>query len=63
MEAKTTEIFYLVDEFCDEFYKVNEGHILIKLTVKKIRNGKFILSDSEVIIIYDSFSSETAQEL
>ena len=51
MEAKTTEIFYLVDEFCKEFHKAKEGHIISKSTVKKTRNRKFILSDSEVITI------------
>jgi len=51
MESKTTEIFYLVDEFCKEFYKADEGHVLTQTTVKKTRNRKFVLSDSEVITI------------
>jgi len=50
MEAKSTEIFYLVDEFCNKFYKVKESDILTKSTVKKTRNRRFILSESEVII-------------
>ena len=51
MESKTTEIFYLVDEFCKEFYRAEEGHVLTQTTVKRARNRKFILSDSEVITI------------
>ncbi len=51
MEAKTTKIFYLVDEFCNKFYKVKQGHVLPKTTAKKTRNRKFVLSDSEVITI------------
>jgi len=51
MESKTTEFFYLVDEFCKEFYKAKEGHVLTQTTVKKTRNRKFVLSDSEVITI------------
>jgi len=26
MDANLVEIFYLVDEFCKEFYKTMEGH-------------------------------------
>jgi hypothetical protein len=46
MNSKTTEIFYLVDEFCKEFYKAEEGHVLTQTTVKRTRNREFILSDS-----------------
>ena len=27
MDANLVEIFYLVDEFCKEFYKTMEGHV------------------------------------
>lgn len=51
MESKITEIFFLVDEFCKEFEKAQEGHIISEDTTKKSRNRKFKLSDSEVITI------------
>jgi hypothetical protein len=51
MDSKITEIFYLVDEFCKEFERVKEGHILSEKTSVKRRNRKFTLSDSEVITI------------
>ena len=46
---KITEIFYLVDEFCQEFHKAKEGHILERKAPKKLRNKAFKMSDSEVI--------------
>jgi hypothetical protein len=46
---KITEIFYIVDEFCKEFNKAKEGHILASSSSKKQRNRKFKMSDSEVI--------------
>lgn len=48
---KITEIFYLVDEFCQEFYKAKEGHVLESITSKKKRNRPFKMSDSEVITV------------
>ena len=48
---KITEIFYIIDEFCKEFEKVKEGHVLQKDSIKKARNRKFKLDDSEVITI------------
>lgn len=48
---KITEIFYSIDEFCKEFKRAEEGHILEKTTVKKRRNRPYTLSDSEVITI------------
>ena len=48
---KITEIFYSVDEFCIEFNKAKEGHIISKSTVKKPRNRSCRLSDSEIITI------------
>lgn len=48
---KITEIFCIVDDFCIEFDKVKEGHILDKNDDKKRRNRSFKLSDSEVITI------------
>lgn len=51
MHSKITEIFYLADEFCKEFNKARQGHILNEDTAKKSRKRKFTLSDSEVITI------------
>jgi hypothetical protein len=51
MDHKITEIFYLIDEFCKEFDKVKEGHVLKEKVAKKRRNRKFKMSDSEVITI------------
>ena len=51
MKANLVEIFYLVDEFCKEFDKVMDGHILAKDTGKKSRKRAFRMSDSEVITI------------
>lgn len=48
---KITEIFFSVDEFCKEFDKVKEGHVLSKDSSKNKRNRSFKLSDSEVITI------------
>ena len=52
---KIIEIFYLVDEFCKEFDKAKEGHIIVEKTDIKRRNRKFKLSDSEVITILIMF--------
>jgi len=49
MESKITEIFYLVDEFCKEFNKTRDAFSIS--TVKKKRNRKFIMTESEVITI------------
>ncbi len=48
---KITEIFYVVHEFCNEFDKAMDGHILKKDNEKKHRNRSFNLHDSEVITI------------
>ena len=48
---KLTEIFCIVDDFCIEFNKAKDGHIITKDSEKKARNRKFSLSDSEVITI------------
>ncbi len=48
---KVPEIFYIIDEFCKEFERVKEGHVLQKVTTKKSRNRQFKLVDSEVITI------------
>jgi len=48
---KITEIFCIVDDFCIEFDKVKDGHVLDKNDGKKRRNRSFKLSDSEVITI------------
>jgi hypothetical protein len=55
MDSKITEIFYLVDEFCKEFERNKEGHILAEETCVKRRKRKFTLSDSEVITIVIMF--------
>jgi hypothetical protein len=52
---KITEIFYLVDEFCKEFEKVREGHVLSEKSEIKRRKRRFKLSDSEVITILIMF--------
>jgi len=51
MDANIVDIFYLVDEFCKEFDKATEGHILQKDCSKKSRKRAFRMSDSEVITI------------
>ena len=48
---KITEIFCLIDDFCIEFYKATEGHLLQKESNKKTRNKPCSLCDSEVITI------------
>lgn len=55
MDSKITEIFYLIDEFCKEFERVKEGHLLQTNTAKKSRKRKFKLNDSEVITIITLF--------
>lgn len=51
MNAKITDIFYMVDEFCKEYTKVQEAHLINESITKKKRNRAFTLSDSEVITI------------
>lgn len=51
MIDKITEIFCLIDDFCKEYDKVKEGHILDEKSGKKRRNRRFKMSDSEVITI------------
>jgi hypothetical protein len=51
MGSNIVDIFYLVDEFCKEFDKAKEGHILQKDCDKKSRKRQFRMSDSEVITI------------
>lgn len=55
MSHKITEIFYLIDEFCKEFDRIKEGHILPEQTSKKRRKRKFKMSDSEIITIVTLF--------
>lgn len=43
---KITEIFCLIDDFCQEFDKAKEGHILAHTTLKKSRNRTYKLSYS-----------------
>jgi hypothetical protein len=55
MTDKITEIFFCADEFCKEYYKVMEGHLLTDESSKKKRNKPCRLSDSEVITIMIAF--------
>lgn len=48
---KIIETSCIVDDFCIEFDKVKDGHVLDKDNNKKRRNRSFKLSDSEVIMI------------
>jgi hypothetical protein len=50
-KSKITEIFYIIDEFCQEFEKAKKGHVLDENLSKRKRNRKFKMSDSEVITI------------
>ena len=50
-EDKIIEVFFFIDEFCQDFQEVIRGHILPKDTSKKHRNKPCGLSDSEVITI------------
>jgi len=51
MDHKITELFYFIDEFCKEFERVKEGHILREEVTKKHRNRKYAMNDSEEITI------------
>ena len=42
MNHKITELFYFIDEFCKEFERVKEGHILSDEVTKKYRNRKYL---------------------
>lgn len=53
--ANLVEIYYLADEFCKEFNKVMEGHLLSNKSGKKQRNRKFKLNDAEVMTILIAF--------
>ncbi len=57
MEDKVTEIFFYVDEFCNEWYKAIAGHQLTEDSSKNTRNKPCKMSDSEVI--KSSFSMDT----
>ena len=57
MNNNITEIFCLVDDFCKEFDKAKEGHVLVQKTSIKKRNRAFKMSDSEVITIMILFHS------
>ena len=54
---KITEIFCIIDDFCQEFEKAKSGHILSEQTDKKRKNRSFTLSDSEVITILILFQT------
>ena len=40
MNYKVTEIFYLIDEFCNEFDKIKKQYVLQDKTFKKTINLK-----------------------
>lgn len=48
---KITEIFCLIDDFCNEFKKAKKDHIIPEDSGKKSRNKSCNLSDSEVITL------------
>lgn len=50
-QANLTEIFYIIDEFCNNFEQTVKSHSLSDDTGKKTRNRKSKLSTSEVITI------------
>lgn len=54
-KANLVEIYYIADEFCKEFYKNMEGHILTENNAKKKRNKSSRLNDAEVITILIAF--------
>lgn len=54
-QDEVIEIFYMIDEFCIEFEKVKQGHVLKPDNGKKTRKRKFAMSDSEVITIMIMF--------
>ncbi|HEX8575235.1 MAG TPA: IS982 family transposase [Flavobacterium sp.] len=61
-EAKITEIYFIIDEFCKDFDKVISDHSLKANTTKRQRNRTFTLSQSEVMTIlvlfhYGSFNN------
>jgi len=43
-----TDIFCKIDDFCKDFYKTMDGHVLSKQKAVMQRNRKLVLSDSEV---------------
>jgi hypothetical protein len=54
---KITEIFCVIDDFCKEFEKAKDGHVISENTDKKRRKRAFKMSDSEVITILVLFHS------
>jgi len=63
MDTNLVEIFYIIDEFCKEFEKVTEGHLLAGETSKKTRKRAFTMSDSEVITIMILFHQSHFRDL
>ena len=55
MDTNLVEIYYIIDEFCKEFEKVTEGHLLAGETSKKTRKRAFPMSDSEIITVMIMF--------
>lgn len=51
MIDKITEIFCSVDDFCKNIELNMRGHLLERQGPKKLRNRKFVMSDSEIITI------------
>jgi len=63
MITKVTEIFFYIDEFCIEWYKIANNHQLHDDNSKKRRNKPCKLSDSEVITIMILFHLEQYRNL
>ena len=55
MKDKITDIFFYIDEFCKEYYKVIEEFQLPEQTNTRTRNKPCKLSDSEIITILIAF--------
>ena len=60
---KTVEIYYLVDEFLKEYDSVIKSHSLEEGAPKKRKNGKFTMSNSEIMTILILFHSSSFRNL
>jgi hypothetical protein len=63
MVDKITEIFCTVDDFCYEFDKARDGHLLTKDLNKKTRRRKSKMTESEVITILIIFHHKQFRNL
>lgn len=60
---KITEIFCIVDDFCLEFEKAKQEHLLVEQNSIRKRNRSFKMSDSEIITIMILFHLGGYREL